>query len=76
MLREQPDAGSVVPGSSGVRKERWGLRGRGKRAGIRVIYYWKSADDEIWLLTLYAINETENIPAHLLREIAKEIDDD
>ena len=65
MLREQPDAGTVVPGSGGVRKVRWGLRGRGKRGGIRVIYYWKNADDEIWLLTLYAKNETENIPAHL-----------
>ena len=76
MLREQPDAGTVVPGSGGVRKVRWGLRGRGKRGGIRVIYYWKNADDEIWLLTLYAKNETENIPAHLLRQIAKEIDND
>ena len=46
MLLEQPDAGPIVPGSGGVRKVRWGLRGRGKRGGIRVIYYWKTADDE------------------------------
>ncbi len=76
MLLEQPDAGPIVPGSGGVRKVRWGLRGRGKRGGIRVIYYWKTADDEIWLLTLYAKNEMENIPAHLLKQIAQEIDDD
>ena len=63
-------------GSGGVRKVRWGLRGRGKRGGIRVIYYWKTADDEIWLLTLYAKNEMENIPAHLLKQIAQEIEDD
>ena len=37
MLLEQPDAGPIVPGSGGVRKVRWGLRGRGKRGGIRVI---------------------------------------
>ena len=65
-----------MPGSGGVRKVRWGLRGRGKRGGIRVIYYWKTADDEIWLLTLYAKNEMENIPAHLLKQIAQEIEDD
>ena len=44
MLLERPDAGPIVPGSGGVRKLRWGLRGRGKRGGIRVIYYWKTAD--------------------------------
>ena len=41
MLLERPDAGPIVPGSGGVRKLRWGLRGRGKRGGIRVIYHWK-----------------------------------
>ena len=76
MLLERPDAGPIVPGSGGVRKLRWGLRGRGKRGGIRVIYYWKTADDEIWLLTLYAKNVQENIPAHLLEQIAQEINDD
>ena len=76
MLLERPDAGPIVPGSGGVRKLRWGLRGRGKRGGIGVTYYWKTADDEIWLLTLYAKNVQENIPAHLLKQIAQEINDD
>jgi len=76
LLLERPDAGAIVPGSGGVRKIRWGLRGKGKRGGIRVIYYWKTADDEIWLLTLYAKNVQENIPAHVLKQIAQEIDND
>ena len=76
LLLERPDAGDIVPGSGGVRKIRWGLRGKGKRGGIRVIYYWKTADDEIWLLTLYAKNAQENIPAQVLKQIAQEIDDD
>lgn len=71
----RPDAGSVVPGSGGVRKLRWGMRSRGKRGGVRLIYYWKQSDDEVWLLTLYAKNETSNIPAHILRRIAKELQD-
>lgn len=72
-LLQHPSAGTVVPGSGGVRKIRWSMEGRGKRGGSRVIYYWKQADDEIWLLTLYAKNETENIPSHILRKIAEEI---
>ena len=70
---EHPDAGALVPGSGGVRKLRWAMSGRGKRGGIRVIYYWKCADDEIWMLTLYAKNERSSIPAHILKQIAEEI---
>lgn len=69
-----PDAGPVVPGSGGVRKLRWAVAGRGKRGGIRVIYYWKRSDDEIWMLTMYGKSETSTIPAHILRRIAKEIE--
>lgn len=72
-LMEHPDAGAIVPGSGGVRKLRWAVSGRGKRGGIRVIYYWKCANDEIWMLTLYAKNERSTIPAHILKQIAEEI---
>jgi mRNA-degrading endonuclease RelE of RelBE toxin-antitoxin system len=73
LLMEHPEAGAIVPGSGGVRKLRWAVSGRGKRGGIRVIYYWKCADDEIWMLTLYAKNERSTIPAHILKQIAEEI---
>jgi len=74
-LIESPEAGSVVPGSGGVRKLRWAMRGRGKRGGLRVIYYARIAKGLIYLLTAYSKSETENIPAHILRQIRKEIDD-
>lgn len=72
-LLESPEAGNVVPGSGGVRKLRWGLKDRGKRGGVRVLYYFKRNDGEIWFLTMYAKNEAENIPASTLRQIAEEI---
>lgn len=50
------------------------MAGKGKSGGVRVIYYFKRQDDEIWLLTIYSKNEVENIPAHILRQIAKEIE--
>jgi mRNA-degrading endonuclease RelE of RelBE toxin-antitoxin system len=73
-LLQYPEAGKVVPGSGGVRKVRWAISGRGKSGGVRVIYYFKKQDDEIWLLTIYSKNEIANIPAHILRQIAKEIE--
>jgi hypothetical protein len=63
----------VVPGSGGVRKLRWAMTGKGKRGGVRVIYYFKKQDNEIWMLTIYSKSEVENIPAHVLRQIAVEI---
>ena len=73
-LALRPEAGTVIPGSGGIRKLRWGAEGRGKRGGLRVIYYWKTRQGEIWLLTLYAKNEAEDIPLHVLRALRKEIE--
>jgi hypothetical protein len=73
-LAEAPESGAVVPGSGGVRKLRWAQPGRGKRGGIRVIYYAKTREGVIWMLTIYAKNEEENIPAHVLRKIKEELD--
>ena len=49
------------------------MTGSGKQGGVRVIYYFKKREDEIWLLTIYSKSEVENIPAHILRQIAEEI---
>lgn len=75
-LVRDPEAGSVIPGSGGVRKLRWGRAGLGKRGGVRVIYYLKRRDGVIWMLTLYAKSEASDIPASVLRRIKDEIDDD
>lgn len=75
-LAENPEAGPVIPGSGGVRKLRWAMPGRGKRGGLRVIYYLRSRKGLIWMLTLYPKNVAENIPAHVLRQIRQEIEDD
>ena len=75
-LLHQPESGKVVPGSDGVRKIRWAIKGKGKSGGIRVIYFWKVSDDEIWLLTVYGKSERESIPGHILKQIAEEIKND
>jgi len=40
-----------------------------------MIDYHKKQGDEIRLLTIYGKSEVENIPAHVLRQIAKEFKD-
>lgn len=74
-LIADPALGAVIPGSGGIRKVRWGMAGRGRRGGLRVIYFLRVRQGQIWMLTLYSKNVADNIPAHVLRQIRDEIDD-
>jgi hypothetical protein len=64
-LMRHPDAGDVIAGTGGLRKLRFGdrVRGKGKRGGLRVIYYWWVAADQFWLFTLYDKNESTDLTA-------------
>ena len=75
-LASNPEAGDVVPGSGGCRKIRWSRPGTGKRGGVRVIYTVRLKRGSIVLLTIYAKSAQDNIPAHILRKIAEELDHD
>lgn len=75
-LMDNPDKWDIIKGSGGVRKIRWAINNKGNSGGIRVIYYWKDKSSETWLLTPYAKNEKDSIPAHILKQITKEIQDD
>lgn len=70
----RPDTGKIIPGSGGLRKLRWAGSGRGKRGGLRIIYYWLREDGQIWLLTIYAKNEAENIPNSVLKLLREEME--
>lgn len=54
-LAQDPEAGDMIPGTGGFRKLRWRdrRRGKGKRGGLRVIFYYFPADSQVWLVTLY-----------------------
>jgi mRNA-degrading endonuclease RelE of RelBE toxin-antitoxin system len=56
-----PDVGDVIPEAGGVRKPRWSARGKGKRGGVRVIYYFHNEAFPLLLLTVYAKNQKANL---------------
>lgn len=70
-LIDQPDAGDVIRGSGGVRKVRWAAGGKGKSGGVRVIYYWATADEQTFFLTLYGKGEKENLSSEDLRTVVR-----
>jgi hypothetical protein len=72
-LLQKPDAGDLVKGSGGVRKVRWASSGKGKSGGLRLMYYWKKSEHEIWMLTLYSKSERASISGHVLKKIAEVI---
>ncbi len=57
----RPELGVVIKNSGGLRKLRWALQGRGKSGGVRVIYYWMNADEQLYMLLAYPKNEQENL---------------
>ena len=66
VLMAMPDRGDLIRGSGGLRKIRWAGSGRGKRGGLRVIYYWHIAGSTIIFLLAYPKNEQDDLtPAQL-----------
>ena len=60
-LAYNPRAGDLIAGTGGVRKLRWGLEGRGKRGGARVIYFHHNPGMPLFALTVFAKNERANL---------------
>jgi mRNA-degrading endonuclease RelE of RelBE toxin-antitoxin system len=66
-----PAAGDIIKHSGGLRKIRWHSVSKGKRGGIRVIYYWFVSDDQIYMLLAYGKNEKEDLTAAELKILRK-----
>ncbi len=66
-----PELGNVMPGTGGVRKLRWAAKGKGKRGGVRVIYYYHSESLPLFLLNLFAKSEKVNLTKAERNEMKK-----
>jgi mRNA-degrading endonuclease RelE of RelBE toxin-antitoxin system len=71
-----PELGPVISGSGGLRKIRWAGSGRGKRGGVRTIYYWAVANDQILMLFMYAKNDKEDLTPDQLKVLRKIVEEE
>ena len=74
-LAANPESGDVIPGGNGVRKLRWGAKGRGKRGGARVIYYFSDRNMPVFLLAVYAKGEKVDLTAAERKNLGKLVDE-
>lgn len=73
-LTAHPTMGAIIPNSGGLRKIRWSMSGRGKRSGVRAIYYWVVTGNQILMLFMYSKNEKDDLTSQqlkVLREIVE-----
>ena len=73
LLMADPEAGEVIEGTGGLRKLRFAdaRRSKGKRGGLRIVYYYWTGGPEFWLFTLYGKDEAADLTPHQ-RELLKE----
>lgn len=75
-LIQDPERGDLIQGGGGLRKLRHALQGRGKRGGVRTIYYWLKEGHQIYMLLIYPKSSKDNLSAQelaILRELVKEL---
>ena len=71
-----PEAGRVIPETGGIRKLRWGAKGKGKRGGARIIYYFHNESMPVFLLSAYTKGEKTDLSTaerNALKKLAPEL---
>jgi hypothetical protein len=67
----RPTAGSVIRKSGGLRKMRWAVPGKGKRGGLRVIYFWDESSETFYLLYVYRKSDQDDLSAKQIKALAQ-----
>jgi mRNA-degrading endonuclease RelE of RelBE toxin-antitoxin system len=70
-LANNPEAGEVIPDTGGLRKLRWPGKGRGKRGGYRVIYYFFNKTTPVYLLAVYPKSQQIDMSAEQKKRLAR-----
>src|SRR5258706_16195154 len=68
-----PDSGDLIPETGGLRKLRWAAKGRGKRGGSRVIYYFHNLDVPLFLMAIFAKNIQSDFSPRQRKALAKQL---
>jgi len=75
-LANRPNADSVIVGSGGLRKLRWATKGKGKRGGSRVIYYWAVSQEHVLMLLINSKSEREDLTREQLKTLKKMVEEE
>jgi len=67
----RPEQGVLIPGSGGLRKLRWSQKGKGKRGGCRVIYYWDEKQETFYMLLVYIKSKQEDLTPTQMKVLTK-----
>ncbi len=70
-LAKYPEAGDEITGTGGIRKIRWAGKGKGKRGGVRVIYYFYNESAPVFLLTVYGKGEKEDLTPEQEKQMSR-----
>ena len=71
VLAAAPECGDLIKGTGGLRKVRFGVGGKGKRGSVRVVYYFYNETMPLFLLTVFAKNERDNLSKSERNTLAK-----
>lgn len=74
VLAANPDAGDVIPGSGGLRKIRWAAQGRGKRGGLRIIYFHVISREQFYMLLIYGKSTQDDLSPDQLRALRRAVE--
>lgn len=69
-IGKNPEIGTVIPGTNGVRKIRWASKNKGKRGGARIIYFFYNEHVPLFLITAYAKNEKADLTPQQKKQIS------
>ena len=69
-----PESGKLIQGSGGLRKIRWGIASKGKRGGVRAIYYFSNSKNQVFMLMVYAKNERSDLTKEQLSLLKKVVE--
>ncbi len=72
----RPEQGARMPGSGGLRKVRWTGSGRGKRGGVRILYYWHPAEETFYMLLVYAKNVQDDLTTAQLKRLRRLVEEE
>lgn len=69
LLVVRPTDGVIIRGSGGLRKLRWNISGKGKRGGARIIYYYLTQEEQIYMLYAYQKNKQTDLTSTQLKKL-------